>query len=199
MSDCKRSMSTWHSGSPKRTLYSMSFGPSSVIISPANKTPENGVPRAASPLMLGFDNLFASALQHFVCHNWRWRICAHAARVRAFVAVKRAFVVLSRRQQHTTVSPSLRANKLASSPIMHSSITTDAPLSPNAPSKQSRTACFCLFQRFCDSHTFTGSQSIRFPQRLARLALSNKQGQALTRRIVGTSLQGHTFHRKADG
>ncbi len=30
-----RSISTWHSGSPNRTLYSISFGPASVIMSPA--------------------------------------------------------------------------------------------------------------------------------------------------------------------
>ena len=32
-------------GSPKRALYSISFGPSAVIIRPANSTPVNGVPR----------------------------------------------------------------------------------------------------------------------------------------------------------
>ena len=35
MSDIIRSISTWHSGSPKRTLYSISFGPCAVIIRPA--------------------------------------------------------------------------------------------------------------------------------------------------------------------
>ena len=35
MSDIIRSISTWHSGSPKRTLYSNSFGPCSVNITPA--------------------------------------------------------------------------------------------------------------------------------------------------------------------
>ena len=34
-SDLSRSISTWHSGSPKRTLYSMSFGAPFSIISPA--------------------------------------------------------------------------------------------------------------------------------------------------------------------
>jgi len=34
-SDFMRSTSTWHSGSPKRQLYSISFGPSLVIINPA--------------------------------------------------------------------------------------------------------------------------------------------------------------------
>ena len=35
MSDIIRSISTWHSGSPKRTLYSNSFGPCAVSITPA--------------------------------------------------------------------------------------------------------------------------------------------------------------------
>ena len=35
ISDIIRSISTWHSGSPKRTLYSTSFGPFSVSITPA--------------------------------------------------------------------------------------------------------------------------------------------------------------------
>ena len=34
-SDIMRSIKTWHSGSPKRTLYSNSFGPSAVTITPA--------------------------------------------------------------------------------------------------------------------------------------------------------------------
>jgi hypothetical protein len=34
-SDSSRTMSAWHSGSPKRTLYSISFGPSAVSIRPA--------------------------------------------------------------------------------------------------------------------------------------------------------------------
>ena len=40
-------------GSPKRTLYSISFGPSAVIISPANSTPVNGAPVSAMPRMVG--------------------------------------------------------------------------------------------------------------------------------------------------
>jgi hypothetical protein len=34
-SDIRRSISTWVSGSPKRALYSISFGPSAVTIRPA--------------------------------------------------------------------------------------------------------------------------------------------------------------------
>ena len=52
-SDFSRSISTCVSGSPKRTLYSISLGPSCVIISPANSTPLNGVPRAAMPFTVG--------------------------------------------------------------------------------------------------------------------------------------------------
>ncbi len=38
----RRGISTSHSGSPNRTLYSISFGPVFVIIRPANSTPLNG-------------------------------------------------------------------------------------------------------------------------------------------------------------
>ena len=48
-----RRITTWHSGSPKRTLYSISFGPSSVIISPANRTPTKGAPSFAIPDTVG--------------------------------------------------------------------------------------------------------------------------------------------------
>ena len=34
-------------GSPKRALYSKTFGPSSVIINPVNKIPVNGLPSEA--------------------------------------------------------------------------------------------------------------------------------------------------------
>ena len=46
-SDLSRSISTWHSGSPNRTLYSISLGPFDVTMMPANSTPVNGVPRSA--------------------------------------------------------------------------------------------------------------------------------------------------------
>jgi hypothetical protein len=35
-----RIISTWHSGSPKRALYSISLGPSAVSIRPAKRMPE---------------------------------------------------------------------------------------------------------------------------------------------------------------
>eukprot|EP00959_Pyramimonas_sp_CCMP1952_P317119 6637212-Pyramimonas_sp.AAC.1 len=44
---------TWHSGSPKRTLYSRRRGLPFSIISPANRTPWNGTPSLAMPSTVG--------------------------------------------------------------------------------------------------------------------------------------------------
>ena len=52
-SDSSRSISAWHSGSPKRTLNSISFGPSAPIMRPAKSTPLNGVPRRRISEMTG--------------------------------------------------------------------------------------------------------------------------------------------------
>ena len=89
-----RSISTWHSGSPKRTLYSISFGPSFVIISPAKSTPLYGAPRALQRAHGRMDDLVHHALVHRLGHDRRRRVGAHAAGIRPLVAVADALVVL---------------------------------------------------------------------------------------------------------
>ena len=87
-------MSTCVSGSPKRTLYSMSFGPSSVIMRPANSTPLNGVPRAAMAATVG--RMISSMVRAIIAsrHHRGRRVGAHAAGVGTGVAVADALVVL---------------------------------------------------------------------------------------------------------
>ena len=57
-SDIIRSISTWDSGSPKRALYSTSFGPSLVTITPTKSTPLYGVPIALSARKRRHDHPF---------------------------------------------------------------------------------------------------------------------------------------------
>ena len=46
-------MIAWHSGSPKRQLNSMTFGPSRVIIRPTKSTPVYGAPSLAIAAITG--------------------------------------------------------------------------------------------------------------------------------------------------
>ena len=64
-SDISRSISTCVSGSPKRTLYSISFGPSGVIISPANSTPLYGAPIALMARKVG--RMISSMVRCCIC------------------------------------------------------------------------------------------------------------------------------------
>ena len=93
-SPSSRGISTCVSGSPKRALNSSTRGPSSVSIRPAKRQPTNGVPRRASSSITGWwirsTSASASSSQR---HR---RVGAHAAGVRARVAVAGALEVLSR-------------------------------------------------------------------------------------------------------
>ena len=73
----------------------MSFGPSAVIIRPANSTPENGVPRLghAAHASARRSRPWSRSIIAGVIDRRR-RIGAHAAGVRAGVAVADALVVL---------------------------------------------------------------------------------------------------------
>ena len=114
-SSFSRSISTWHSGSPKRTLYSISFGPSAVIIRPANSTPVKRRAELGHAAHGRLDDLAHRPLDHLRRHHRRRRIGAHAAGVGAGVAVADALVVLRRaeRQRGPAVAQTEEARLLA--------------------------------------------------------------------------------------
>ena len=95
-SSFSRIISTWHSGSPKRTLYSMSFGPLGVDHQPGIEHAAIGDAAAGERGDGRPDDLRHHALGHRVGQDRRRRIGAHAAGVRALVAVEGALVVLRR-------------------------------------------------------------------------------------------------------
>ena len=129
-SDCRRGSSAWHSGSPKRTLNSISFGPSSVSISPANRKPRNGVPRRAISARAGRMMRLHAGLLPARRGNAGRRIGAHAAGIRAGIAVADALVVL--RPRRAAGRRRRRRGRRGRLPRRrrHSSITTLAPASP---------------------------------------------------------------------
>ena len=95
MSDIIRSISTWHSGSPKRTLYSNSFGPSAVSITPGIEHAAKR--RAALPsCRRRSGRMILAMIASWIVrrHERRRRIGAHAAGVRALVVIEHPLVVL---------------------------------------------------------------------------------------------------------
>ncbi len=116
----------------------MSFGPSFVIISPAKRTPEHGVPlraisRAVGRMMRSITSRSMSGREYR-----RWRIRPHPAGVRARVAVPDPLVVLRRGEgQHLLAVDEGEEARLL--PPMNSSTTTVASL-PNWPANMSSMA-----------------------------------------------------------
>ena len=111
MSDIIRSISTWHSGSPKRTLYSNSFGPCAVTISAGI---QHAVERRAALPSCPHgrqDDASHDARHATPASRGRRRIGAHAAGVRTLVAVEDALVILRARRAGSRVSPSHSAKK----------------------------------------------------------------------------------------
>ena len=74
----------------------MSCGPAAVSISPAKSTPLNGVPIAFMARSVGSMISLHDAARSSPRHHRRRRIGAHAAGIRARVAVADALVVLRR-------------------------------------------------------------------------------------------------------
>ena len=75
----KRGSTTSASGSPNLTLNSISFGPASVIISPANRMPRNGEPRRRMPSIVGVTISLHDRSRQGVRYERARRIGAHAA------------------------------------------------------------------------------------------------------------------------
>ena len=101
--------STCVSGSPKRALNSSTRGPSAVSIRPANRQPTNGVPRRASSSSTGW--WIRSTSSAGVGEPRHRRVRAHAAGVRALVAVERALEVLRRAERHRALAVAQREER----------------------------------------------------------------------------------------
>ena len=91
--------STCVSGSPKRALHSRRTGPSAVSIRPAYSAPRNGVPRRASSARIGRWKASRIASTASSGRSVERAERAHAAGVRAAVAVEQALVVARDRER----------------------------------------------------------------------------------------------------
>ncbi len=130
MSERMRAMMTCVSGSPKRALNSSTFGPDSVIMRPAKRTPWKRRPSAARPATVGTTiscmiRLWPSRLMFVVGET---------------VPMPPVFGPLSPSSARlwscteaigTTREPSEKTRNDTSSPSRNSSITTFAPAEPN--------------------------------------------------------------------
>ena len=114
-SSFSRIISTWHSGSPKRTLYSISFGPVGGDHQAGEQHARERRAELGHAAHGRLDDLAHGPLDHVRRHHRRRRIGAHAAGVRAGVAVADALVVLRRaeRQRGLAVAQAEEARLLA--------------------------------------------------------------------------------------
>ena len=130
------------SGSPKRALYSTTFGPSFVSISPTYSTPLNVKPSA----------FIARSVGSRISRSVRSAMCRVYSGLGANAPMPPVFGPLSPSNTRlwswlafigTIVLPSQKHSTVTSRPTMHSSISTRAPLLPNLPPCIiSITACF---------------------------------------------------------
>ena len=139
MSERIRAMMTCVSGSPKRELNSSTFGPASVIISPANSTPWKRRPSAARPAIVGrmtscMIRLWPSRLRWWSATRCPCRPCSGRRRRRARACGP------ARKPSARTREPSEKTRNETSSPSRNSSITIFAPAEPNLPPISSSTA-----------------------------------------------------------
>ena len=126
-----RIISTWHSGSPKRTLYSISFGPSRVIISPAIEHAAKGRAALGHARHRRRDDLaiiVRSTISGVIDRGGRDR--RPCRRCWAGVAIADPLVVLRGGERQASRRRRTSTKKLASSPSRNSSITTSAPAAP---------------------------------------------------------------------
>ena len=126
----RRGITTSVSGSPNRQLYSSTFGPSGVSISPAYRSPRYGTPSCGHGVHRAAADVPDRVLGRRR-HPRERRVRAHPAGVRSGVAVADALEVLGQSASGTTVLPSDSANAVTSGPLRISSTTTVAPASPN--------------------------------------------------------------------
>ena len=129
MSERMRAMMAWVSGSPKRALNSSTFGPDSVIISPAKSTPWKRRPSEAIPAIVGTTiscmmRLWASRRRLVVGET------VPIPPVLGPWSPSRARLWSWTEASGTTRAPSESTRKDTSSPWRNSSMTTLAPALP---------------------------------------------------------------------
>ena len=153
---------TWHSGSPKRTLYSTTFGAVGREHEPAveNAAVLRAAPRAARA-SVGADRLVHHLVDDVGAGERHRRVRAHAAGVRALVAVERALVVLrggerdARRFRRTARTPTARGRSCPSS------ITHVRPASPNAaPERYDVHGVARVGERLGDDHALARGEPV---------------------------------------
>ncbi len=148
------------SGSPKRTLYSISFGPSGPTIRPAKSTPWNGVPRSAMPRTVG------SMMRVMIAASRAGVISgagdtAPMPPVLGPVSPSPTRLWSCAEPNGFARSPSQSAKKDSSSPSRNSSITTQAPAAPKRPAKISVIGRLGFGRRRRDDDALAGRQPIR--------------------------------------
>ena len=131
-SPSSRGRSDCVSGSPKRQLNSSTRGPSSVSISPAKSTPTNGVPPPRELVEHRAVHELDELVDLVGVETRHRRVRAHAAGVRALVAVADALVVLRRRAAAAPAMPSQSAKSETSSPSSSSSTRNGCRRAPAA-------------------------------------------------------------------
>ena len=142
-----RIISTWHSGSPKRTLYSTSFGPLGGQHQPGVEHARIGRARVGQRARRsGGRSRPSPALRAPGVKIGGRAVGAHAAGIGAGIAVADALVVLRRaeRDDGLAVDQGEEADLLA---VMNSSITTRRPAPPKPPSNIASSAASRLRAR----------------------------------------------------
>mmetsp|Transcript_102719 Transcript_102719/g.296940 ORF Transcript_102719/g.296940 Transcript_102719/m.296940 type:complete len:233 (+) Transcript_102719:2170-2868(+) len=130
------------SGSPKRQLNSITIGPSSVIIRPANKQPTKGLPSALMPSIVGFRMV---VLMRSSISSLTVGVGAKAPMPPVFGPWSPSKIRLwsCAGGRTATRSPSVSASTEHSAPTNRRSRTSSSPAAPMAPfSRKSRTAFF---------------------------------------------------------
>ena len=148
-----RGMIASHSGSPKRTLYSISLGPSAVSISPANSTPENGVPAVGHRPRGRLDDLAHGARFKLGGQDRARASKRPCRRCWGRYRPRRRACGPGRWRGRPRASPSTSANRLASSPSRNSSITI-------GPSPAAAIAASASARRHGDGHALARGEAV---------------------------------------
>ena len=164
----RRGISTCVSGSPKRALYSMSCGPSAVSIRPGIENARVGRAPRAHAGERRLDDLAHDPRLQLGRQDGGGRIGAHAARVRALVAVEDALVVLGGAERDRR---SCRRTGRRSSPPRPPGTPRSPPRRPPAPNPPPiimSTASSASSKVLGDDHALAGREPVRLHHDAAR-------------------------------